>query len=51
MSSDKVERFEVSKRPEVERRVRAALMVLPIFERYFIEGYYPFRMETADREG
>ena len=41
----------VERHVQIAAGIAAQVNVLPVFERYFIEGYYPFRRETADREG
>lgn len=40
----------VTRHSEIAADIAAQVKVLPQFERYFIEGYYPFRLETANRE-
>ncbi|MBQ7443253.1 MAG: ATP-binding protein [Bacteroidaceae bacterium] len=36
---------------QIAASIAAQVKVLPAFERYFTEGYYPFRKETADKAG
>lgn len=41
----------IERHVQIAAGIAAQVKVLPIFEHYFIEGYYPFRREAADTEG